>query len=127
MGPKTKLFSKISFTSILNLCTALTSCKKYESFRALTFQNNEKTSFYIHFGLLLAQKLQNIYTNFKSLCCCYFVQNIRKVPSKLAITCSKLTIKIPERRHWRRYVIFIVNFEHSSHLVLVFPLLTLTI
>ena len=39
---------------------------------------------------------------------------------------SKLTIKIPERRHWRRSGIFIVNFEHISHLVLVFILLTLS-
>ena len=39
--------------------------------------------------------------------------------------CSKLTIKIPERRHWRRSGIFIVNFEHILHLVLVFLLLTL--
>ena len=30
--------------------------------------------------------------------------------------CSKLTIKIPERRQWRRSGIFIVNFEHISHL-----------
>ena len=29
---------------------------------------------------------------------------------------SKLTIKIPERRQWRRSGIFIVNFEHISHL-----------
>ena len=28
---------------------------------------------------------------------------------------SKLTIKIPERHHWRRSGIFIVNFEHISH------------
>ena len=28
--------------------------------------------------------------------------------------CSKLTIKIPERRHWRRSSIFIVNFEHFT-------------
>ena len=34
--------------------------------------------------------------------------------------CSKLTIKIPERRQWRRSGVFIVNFEHISHLVLVF-------
>ena len=45
--------------------------------------------------------------------------------------CSKLIIKIPERRHWRRsgvFIvnfgrlsgIFIVNFEHILHLVLVF-------
>ena len=37
---------------------------------------------------------------------------------------SKLTIKIPERRQWRRSGIFIVNFEHILHLVLVFLLLT---
>ena len=39
--------------------------------------------------------------------------------------CSKLTIKIPERRHWRRSGIFFVNFEHNSHLVLMLLLLTL--
>ena len=39
--------------------------------------------------------------------------------------CSKLTIKIPKRRQWRRSGIFILNFEHISHFVLVFLLLTL--
>ena len=39
--------------------------------------------------------------------------------------CSKLTIKTPERRHWCRSGVFIVNFEHISHLVQVFLLLTL--
>ena len=51
---------------------------------------------------------------------------------------TKLTIKIPERCHWRRSVVFIVNFvgvvlvslnvnfKHISHLVLVFLLLTLS-
>ena len=39
--------------------------------------------------------------------------------------CSKLTINTPERRHWRRSGVFIVNFEHIPHLVLVFLLLTL--
>ena len=58
-----------------------------------------------------------------------------------ACNCSKLTIETleqgvkyvkvnkknntPERRHWRRFGVFIVNFEHISHLVLVFLLLTL--
>ena len=41
-------------------------------------------------------------------------------------TCLKLTIKIPERCQWRRSGIFIVNFEHISHLVLEFLLLTLS-
>ena len=39
--------------------------------------------------------------------------------------CSKLTIKTPERRHWRRSSVFIVNFEHISHLALVFLWFTL--
>ena len=41
--------------------------------------------------------------------------------------CSKLTIKTPERRQWRRSGVFIVNFEYISHLALVFLLLTLNI
>ena len=40
--------------------------------------------------------------------------------------CSKLTIKIPEQRQWRRSGIFIVNFKHILNLVLVFLLLTLS-
>ena len=39
---------------------------------------------------------------------------------------SKLTIKTPERRQCRRSGVFIVNFEHLLHLVLVFLLLTLS-
>ena len=38
----------------------------------------------------------------------------------------KLTITSPERRQWRQSGVFIVNFEHISHLVLVFILLTLS-
>ena len=41
---------------------------------------------------------------------------------------SKLPIKTPEkrqRRQLRRFGLFIVNFEQISHIVLVFPLLTL--
>ena len=34
--------------------------------------------------------------------------------------CSKLTIKTLERRQWHRPGVFIVNFEHISHLALVF-------
>ena len=40
--------------------------------------------------------------------------------------CPKFTIKIPERRRFRRSGIFIVNFEQISHLVLVFLLLILS-
>ena len=34
--------------------------------------------------------------------------------------CSKLTIKTPERHHWRLSVVFIANFEYISHFALVF-------
>ena len=37
----------------------------------------------------------------------------------------KVTIKTSERRHWCRSGVFVVNFEHISHLVLVILLLTL--
>ena len=40
--------------------------------------------------------------------------------------CSKLTIKTPERRQGRRSGVFVVSFEHISHLFVVFPLLTLS-
>ena len=38
---------------------------------------------------------------------------------------SKLTIKTSKRRQWRHFGVFIVNFEHISHLFLLFLLLTL--
>ena len=41
-------------------------------------------------------------------------------PRTMCKTCSKLTIKAPERRHWRRSGVFIVNFEQVLHTVLVF-------
>ena len=44
-------------------------------------------------------------------------------PIKRCEICSKLTIKTLELRHWRRSGVFIVNFEHISHFVLVFLLL----
>ena len=40
--------------------------------------------------------------------------------------CTKLTIKTPKRRQWRRSGVFIVNFEHISHLPIMFLLLTLS-
>ena len=41
--------------------------------------------------------------------------------------CSKLTTKTREWRQWHRSGVFIVNFEHIPHLLLVFLLLTLNI
>ena len=55
---------------------------------------------------------------------CLLKVNIRNTRTRCKI-CSKLTIKIPERRQWRHSGILIVNFEHISHLALVFLLVTL--
>ena len=52
-----------------------------------------------------------------------FKVNIRNSIKRCEI-CSKLAIKTPKRRQWRRTGVFIVNFEHISHLFLVFLLLT---
>ena len=54
-----------------------------------------------------------------------FKVNNRNTRARCEI-CSKLAIKTPERRQCRRSGVFIVNFEHISHLALVFPLLTLS-
>ena len=40
-------------------------------------------------------------------------------------TYSELTIKIPERRHWRRFGVFIGNFEQILLIILVSPFLIL--
>ena len=53
-----------------------------------------------------------------------FKGNNRNTIKKYEI-CSKLTIKTPERRQWRRSGVLTVNFEHISHLFLVFLLLIL--
>ena len=61
------------------------------------------------------QFLENIYL---------FKANNRNTRKRCEI-CSKWTIKLPEQRHWRRSGVFIINFEHISHLLLVFLLLNL--
>ena len=59
--------------------------------------------------------------------CIYLLKvNNRNTRTRCEI-CSKLTVNTPWRSHWRPSGVFIVNFEHISHLVLVFRLLTLSI
>ena len=49
---------------------------------------------------------------------------LRPADPQPSFTWIKLTIKTPELRQWRCSGVFIVTFEHISHLVLVFLLLT---
>ena len=55
---------------------------------------------------------------------CMFKVNNKNTRTRYEI-CSELTIKTPERRQCRCSGVVIVNFEHISHLILVFLLLTL--
>ena len=50
--------------------------------------------------------------------------NNRNIRKKYEI-CSKLTANTPERLHWNRSSVLIVNLEHTSNLILAFLLLTL--
>ena len=68
--------------------------------------------------LMLSQYFTTI---FPANICLFKVSN--KNYRKRYEICSKLTTETPEQRHWRRSVVFIVNFEHISHLFLVFLLL----
>ena len=45
-----------------------------------------------------------------------FEVNNRNTRTRCEI-CSTLAVKKPERRQWRRSGVFIVKFEHISHLV----------
>ena len=99
---------------ILRKCLALDSFVNFNIFSEMLF---------IHGALLLAiLDLDNI------SCISFLVQGDVSQPaftcSKLTVEileqrceiCSKLTIKPPERRQWRRFGGFIVNFGHISHL-----------
>ena len=48
-----------------------------------------------------------------------------ETPELCVKICSKLTIKILEQRQWRRSGAFMVSCELISHILVVFPLLTL--
>ena len=50
---------------------------------------------------------------------CMFKVNDRNTRTRCEI-CPKLTINIPERRHWCCSGVFVVNFENISQLVLFF-------
>ena len=47
----------------------------------------------------------------------YFFKINNRNARKRSEICSKLAIKTPERHQWRRSGVFIVNFEHISHLL----------
>ena len=126
----------------INIDPSVFSSSSYEEVLVLYISRRHLSSKYLILLLLIGLR---IYINGKYLNCFakeefnisffyaspklagiyLFKVNNRNTRTRCEI-CSKLTINTPERRHWRRSGVFIVNFEHISHLVLVFLLLTLS-
>ena len=75
---------------------------------------------------LLVLQILNVSTLHANCWCQYMFKVSNRNTRARCEICSKLTMKTPERHHWRRSGVFIVNFEHILHLVLVFLLLTLS-
>ena len=67
--------------------------------------------------------LNRFFTFLKQLSFICLLKFNNRISRKRCEICLKLTIKTPERRHWRRTGVFIVNFERISHLFLVFLLM----
>ena len=76
------------------------------------------------FVMFHENEVRDVYT--LSVITCSATQHVLQVNNRNNRTrceiCSKLTIKTPERHHWCRSGVFIGNFEHISHLVLVFSI-----
>ena len=106
----------------------------YLSFFSKYFKISQKTKFAV-IGFprwtidVITKIIQKRVTHFWRLKCflagIYLLKvNNRNTRKKYEI-CSKLTTNTPERLHWNRSSVFIVNLEHTSHLILAFLLLTL--
>ena len=66
-------------------------------------------------GRFEGYKIHGIFVNINPANIYLFKVNDRNSRKRYEIY-SELTIKMPERRPWRRPSTFVVNFEHISHL-----------
>lgn len=71
----------------------------------------------------LSEKFDMIAFFPQSVCLFRFSNGCTRV---MCVIFSKLTLMTPEQCQWPRCGIFLVNFEKILHLVLIFPLLTLS-
>ena len=77
-------------------------------------------------GPLIRTLEPSSYTSFQCLYCCFWVfcyMSIMETQKKNCEIYWQLTVKVPERPQWLRICAFFINFEHISHIVMVFPLL----
>ena len=97
---------------------------------SICYTKNENDSyiylfFYFYFFYFLFWLFFTVVTDISGDNYMFKVNNRNTARTRCEI-CSNLAIKTPERRQWRCAGVFIVNFEHISHLVVVFLLLTLS-
>ena len=119
----TSLFSKNTFKSpkFQNIFD-----KKIERIKCISFWTTAEVDLGLLQHLRRKKTLLWLHTHACTQGNYMFKVNNRNTRTKCEI-CSKLTIKMPERPQTRRRSgIFIVNFEHISHLVLLFLSLTLS-
>ena len=83
-----------------------------------------KMIFYLHCAVSVLVKIRADLINTQFPANIYLFQVNNRNTRKRYEICSKLTIKTPERRQWRRSGVFIFKFEHISQFFPVFPLLT---
>ena len=74
-----------------------------------------KTNFRYKTNCDISYKTQELVINFLGIAITCSKLTIETVEQRCEI-CSKLTIKLPKRRRWRRFGGCIVNFEHIWHL-----------
>ena len=77
----------------------------------------------IHYSIYVIKQFRE-YSCSGPVCIYLLKVNNRNTGRRCEIS-SKLTIKTPQKRHWRRSGVSIVNFDYISHLVLVLLLLPL--
>ena len=77
------------------------------------------------FGAAFYKTPPNIWIKSNILCNIPTNNYLFKFKGKKYEICPKLKLKTPERRRWRCFGLFIVEFEHISHLFLVFLILNL--
>ena len=86
-------------------------CAKLTGFPLLVMKDMENNLFNIFWSVRLLKMGK---TNRCSKACLFKVNN--KNARKWCKICSELTEKTPKQRHWRHFVVFMVNFERISHL-----------
>ena len=102
-----------------HVLTCLTYLRAHVSTILSTLFTNNKRTISWHFGTVASTTQLGFYL---------FKVNNRNTKNARARCemCLKIIVRTPEQRQWHQSGAFIVNFQHISHIQLVFPLVTLS-